>query len=123
MNTNYSSKKAFKLKLSIGLTVLTVFLASFQKISAQEIIIIPNTFTPNNDAINDEFKVNLNGNTPTSYNMSIFTNWGTLIFNSGNSNINWDGRTTSGLKATSGTYFYVLDFNGKEYKGTLTLID
>ncbi len=105
-------------------TMLSLFLlGKAQHTNAQEIIAIPNVFTPNNDGINDEFKVNLNGYTAKSYHISIFSNWGTLVFNSGNANVSWDGRTTSGIKATDGTYFYVLDFNGKQYKGTVLLLD
>lgn len=105
-------------------TVLSLFvLGNTQNILAQEVITIPNVFTPNSDGINDEFKVNLNGNTAKSYHINIFSNWGTLVFNSGNANISWDGRTTSGMKATEGTYFYVLDFNGKQYKGTIILLE
>ena len=111
----------YKLKLLYSVILLTSFVLSIQTAEAQESIIVPNTFTPNNDGINDEFKVDLNGNTAVSYNMSIFANWGILMFNTGNSNVSWDGRTTSGLKATEGTYFYIVDFNGKQFKGTLSL--
>lgn len=105
-------------------TILLLFvLGNVQNTVAQEVITIPNVFTPNNDGINDEFKVNLNGNTAKSYHISIFSNWGTLVFNAANSNIHWDGRTTSGMKATEGAYFYVLDFNGQQYKGTLILLE
>lgn len=105
-------------------TMLSLFVfGNTQHAHAQEIITVPNVFTPNSDGINDEFKVNLNGYTAKSYHISIFSNWGTLVFNSGNANISWDGRTTSGVKATEGTYFYVLDFNGQQYKGTLILLE
>lgn len=104
--------------------MLSLFtLGNCENIFAQEIITIPNVFSPNNDGINDEFKVNLNGNTAKSYHISIFGNWGTLMFNSGNANISWDGRTTSGMKATAGTYYYVVEFNGKQYKGSFMLLE
>ncbi len=102
---------------------LAFFTGTIQNADAQETIIIPNVFTPNNDGINDEFKVNLNGNTITSYHLSIYANWGILMFYSGSPNVNWDGRTTSGSKASFGTYFYVLEFNGKNYKGTILLLE
>ncbi len=125
MKTNFTLTKTQRCKsqLLLGAIFLAFFLGTFQNVHAQETIIVPNTFTPNNDGINDEFKVNLNGNKVLNYNISIFTNWGILIFNSNNSNINWDGRTTSGLKAIDGTYFYVIDFNGKQYKGTILVLE
>ena len=114
-------------KSKFYLLFATLFLAFFtgaiQKTNAQETIIIPNVFTPNNDGINDEFKINLNGNAVTNYHLSIYANWGILIFYSGSPNVNWDGRTTSGIKASVGTYFYVLEFNGKLYKGTILLLE
>ncbi len=112
-----------RLQLLFVAVFVAFFLGTFQKAHAQEAIIIPNVFTPNNDGINDEFKVNLKGIPVVSYNISIYARWGVLMFNSNNSNINWDGRTISGLKATEGIYFYALDFNGKQYKGTLTLLE
>ena len=125
LKTNFTFIKSqrYKSPLLCGIVLLVFFLGIFQKGYAQQTIIVPNTFTPNGDGINDELKINLNGNTAVSYNISIFTRWGILMFNTNNVNISWDGRTTSGLKATEGTYFYVLDFNGKQYKGTITLLE
>lgn len=117
-----NTKRSKTYLLFCGMLFLFIF-GNAQRTSAQEVITIPNVFTPNNDGVNDEFKVNLNGYTAKSYHISIFSNWGTLVFNAANSNISWDGRTTSGMKATEGTYFYVLDFNGKQYKGTLILLN
>ena len=108
--------------LFCAILLLFVF-GNAQKINAQEPITIPNVFSPNNDGVNDEFKVNLNGNTAKSYHINIYSSWGTLMFNSGNANVSWDGRTTSGMKATEGTYYYVVDFNGKQYKGSFMLLD
>jgi gliding motility-associated-like protein len=102
---------------------LAFFIGTIQSVTAQGTIIIPNVFTPNNDGINDEFKVNLNGSAITNYHLSIYANWGILMFYSGSPNVSWDGRTTSGLKATNGTYYYVLEFNGKNYKGTILLLE
>ena len=125
MKTNFTffNPESYRTHLLFIVILLAFLLGISQKSFAQEIITVPNVFTPNNDGVNDEFKVNLNGNTALSYHISIFANWGILMFNTGNSNINWDGRTTSGLKALEGTYFYVLDFNGKQYKGSVMLLE
>jgi gliding motility-associated-like protein len=91
--------------------------------------IIPNVFTPNNDSINDVWRYYLGkGNSLKSLN--IYNRWGNEIaINSRTTvtQINWDGRTTSGEETPSGIYFYVLqytDANGDEHKknGYITLI-
>lgn len=83
---------------------------------------IPNVFTPNNDGVNDVFKVNLGGQALQNFNINIYDRWGILIFSSPSVNYKWDGRTTSGQKVVDGTYFYVIDLNGKQYKGTIMLM-
>lgn len=86
-------------------------------------ITVPNVFTPNNDGVNDEFTIDFNGHAPQSFRLNIYSGWGTLMFSSGNSNVNWNGLTTSGVKAPNGTYFYVLEVNGIEYKGYFNLFE
>lgn len=91
--------------------------------------IIPNVFTPNNDSINDVWRFYLGkGNSLKSLN--IYNRWGNeIVINSRSTvtQINWDGRTTSGEETSSGVYFYVLqytDANSDEHKknGYITLI-
>lgn len=84
---------------------------------------IPNVFTPNGDGINDVFKINLSGESLINFNVNIYDRWGILVFASSSINNKWDGRTTSGLKVESGTYFYVLDLNNVEYKGHVTVLE
>jgi gliding motility-associated-like protein len=121
-NIHFTVAKS-KSTLLFTIFFLVFFIGINKNANSHETIIIPNVFTPNNDGINDEFKVNLNGILNANYHLSIYTNWGVLIFNSVNPNVNWDGRTSSGLKATVGTYFYVLEFNGENYKGSILLLD
>lgn len=64
---------------------------------------IPNTFTPNNDGINDTFGVN--GEAIKDFNMVIYNRWGDQVFSSDNTNARWDG-TFQGKKVSSGTYVY-----------------
>lgn len=84
---------------------------------------ISNIFTPNNDGINDEFKVSYNGAPASDFNLSIFNRWGIPVFTSNNPNVKWDGHTTSGIKVSAGTYFYVLINAGTTYKGYIALFD
>ena len=88
-------------------------------------LIIPNIFSPNNDGINDEFKIT--GKNIASINCKIYNRWGILVAEITKTNEVWDGRTTSGLQAADGVYFYVLNAIGednKEYcqKGCIALL-
>ncbi len=95
---------------------------------------IPNIFTPNNDDVNDQWKIIF----PRGYllqEMAIYNRWGTLIYERKNlsfnieafASITWDGRTTSGEECTAGVYFYILQYIDKNnltkiVKGNLTLL-
>ncbi len=91
-------------------------------------LIIPNVFTPNNDGVNDTFKIELKN--ASLSNFSIYDRWGLLIKSDDVKNHNtvlWDGRTTSGELCTAGVYFYTLqytDASGDTQKknGYITLI-
>jgi len=94
---------------------------------------IPNTFTPNGDAINDGFTLDLSGATEVT--AQVYNRYGTLVKKFSNSNLAtsdgspvtvWDGYTTSGEQCSEGVYFYVvqaLDLSGQihEENGTVHL--
>ncbi|RYE11729.1 MAG: gliding motility-associated C-terminal domain-containing protein, partial [Sphingobacteriales bacterium] len=87
-------------------------------------VYIPNAFTPNNDGKNDTFLIY--GNTIAGAKMSIYTQWGQLIFQSDNVANGWDG-TFKGVNQPIGVYVYMVDItftNGTTSlrKGTVTLI-
>ena len=56
-------------------------------------IYIPNTFTPNDDLLNDEFFPVLTGNFSTkNYSFDIFDRWGELLYRSNNPyETKWNG--------------------------------
>jgi gliding motility-associated-like protein len=91
-------------------------------------LIIPNVFTPNNDGVNDVFKIELKN--AFLINFSIYDRWGLLIKSDDLKNhttILWDGRTTAGEACTAGVYFYTLlytDVNNdiQKMNGYITLI-
>lgn len=54
-------------------------------------VFVPNTFTPNNDGLNDIFKPETRGLDEDAYEFTIYNRWGTLIFKSTSPSIGWDG--------------------------------
>jgi gliding motility-associated-like protein len=79
-------------------------------------LVIPNVFTPNNDSINDVFKVT--GINIADFNCSIFDRWGLQMYSWSDIKGGWDG-TAGGKSVPAGTYFYMInakDIDGKEIK-------
>lgn len=96
-------------------------------VSVFEPISIPNTITPNNDDINDTWKIGRIDNYPGAE-VTIYDRWGQLVFNAiGYTNSRrWDG-TNGGKRLPSGTYFYSIDLKtGNEndvFTGSITIIN
>lgn len=88
-------------------------------IIAKEPIIyyIPNTFTPNNDEVNNTFKpIFFSGLDIFNYNLTVFNRWGETVFVSNNVEYGWDG-TFGNKMVESGTYIWRLEFKEKnKYK-------
>lgn len=109
-------------------TIVVTYSANCEPVIEVEPI-IPNVFTPNNDSINDVWRFSL-GKGNVLKGLNIYNRWGNEIAVTSRASvtqINWDGRTTSGEETPSGVYFFVLqytDANGDEHKknGYITLI-
>ncbi|WP_169303287.1 PKD domain-containing protein [Pedobacter cryophilus] len=76
------------------------------KILAEGDIIVPNTFTPNNDGVNDYFNI-LIANLKT-YNIKIFNRYGSLVFTSTKILDSWDGNY-QGKPMPVGVYYFIID--------------
>lgn len=85
-----------------------------------------NVFTPNNDGINDYFK--LEGLSKCGEaEIIIYNRWGQEIFKSSDKDFKWDGKTTNGEPVSEGVYFYLGSFKKQnestvKLHGTITLI-
>ncbi|SFI21750.1 Ig-like domain-containing protein [Halpernia frigidisoli] len=80
------------------------------------VIFIPNVITPNNDSLNDIFKINNIQFFPNAK-ISIFDRYGKAVFISKDKDsLSWDGRYLGRILAT-GTYYYILDL-GNNYQKT-----
>ncbi len=75
--------------------------------------VIPNTFTPNNDGINDTWRIDYLNTYPQNR-VQVFTRAGQLIFESRGYNQPWDG-TIKGKTLPLDTYYYIIEpGNGRE---------
>jgi gliding motility-associated-like protein len=75
-------------------------------VTINEGILIPNVFSPNGDGINAEFYIATSG--LNEYKLEIYDRWGVKLFESGDPDVRWDGRTTSGQQCSDGTYYFIL---------------
>ena len=84
--------------------------------------VVPNTFTPNGDGINDLWKIE-NMIFYPNHKLEVFNRNGQKLFESTNYNGDWDG-TYKGKPLPSGTYYYIIDLNGARAskKGYVTII-
>lgn len=70
---------------------------------------LPNVFTPNNDNLNDLY-IPLPYRFVEKVDMKIFNRWGTLVFETEDPDLNWDGTNmTSKKKVSDGVYYYTCD--------------
>lgn len=71
---------------------------------------VPNTFTPDGDALNNLFTpIFTSGFDAQSFHMTIFNRWGEPVFESYDPNGGWDGKIDI-YEAPEGTYTYSIDF-------------
>jgi gliding motility-associated-like protein len=91
-----------------GSDTASVFVRVFKK------IVIPNTFTPNNDGVNDHWDIEALTTYPDCL-VTIFNRYGQEIFNSTGYSQPWDG-TYNGSPLPVGTYYYVIDLKNNTAK-------
>ena len=93
-----------------------VFVRVFQKIT------IPNVFSPNNDGINDVWRIDGLNTFPESE-LQVFDRFGRLVFSIKGYTKPWNG-TSNTAPLPVGTYYYILDLkNGlKKQNGTVTIL-
>ncbi len=70
---------------------------------------VPNIFTPNNDGVNDVFKLGGTGNKCTDViKIKIHDRWGKLVFESEDPEFEWNGKNMNGKEASEGTYYVII---------------
>lgn len=89
-----------------------------------EVLFIPNAFTPNNDGVNDVFKTHARN--MREFKLVIVNRWGEKVFSSQLPEEGWDG-IWNGIPAPEGTYTYLCEATGRSGRywaesGNITLI-
>lgn len=84
-------------------------------------LIIPNVITPNNDGVNDLFRII---GIDENYDLTIFNRWGRKVKSFSPYKNDWDGTNEGGKNLSEGTYYYILENREDKsisYEGFLNL--
>ncbi len=87
---------------------------------------VMDAFTPNGDAINDQWLVTQGGACTTETNVKVFNRYGSEVYSNANYTNNWDGKY-KGKVVPDGTYYYFIEFTlvgGRKLivKGDVTIL-
>jgi len=86
--------------------------------------VIPNTFSPNNDGVNDYLTVLVNSRVQLKY-FKIFSRWGEVVFITNNINNYWNGNRNN-TEVPVGVYYWTIEgiLDSKRYlrSGNVTLL-
>jgi gliding motility-associated-like protein len=71
-------------------------------------VFVPNSFTPNDDDINETFGPELVGIDPRFYSFMVFDRWGLEVFSTNDPTARWDGRSPDGADLPVDVYVWKL---------------
>lgn len=76
-------------------------------VEVKTLLLVPNAFTPNQDGLNDVFRIIKTLNIERVYDVFVFNRWGNKVFEGHDENAFWDG-TVNGRPADLGVYVYII---------------
>ena len=77
--------------------------------SGKDTVLIPNTFSPNGDGINDVLLPMVLGADVANYQFDVYNRWGQLLFSTTSQSVGWNGRYKSGV-VSNGIYVVVVNY-------------
>ncbi len=78
-------------------------------IKEETYLYVPNAFTPDGDRFNNLFKAEAIG--MIDFNIKIFNRWGEIIFESNDTNFEWDGTINQSTKVPDGVYTWMIIYS------------
>ena len=75
---------------------------------SQNVVTIPNIFTPNGDGDNDVFQIR-DADSFDKLTCTVFNRYGEPVYRFFGINGSWDGYTHAGVKVSAGVYFILLE--------------
>ena len=99
------------------------------EIDEDQVVYVPNAFSPNNDGINDAFfAVTRDPDFWLEWRMTVFSRWGDIVFQSDSPTDKWNGSVSRGsYYSPDGVYSWIINAKGRKgvavkLKGTVTLV-
>ncbi len=99
-------------------------------IEEDQVVYVPNAFSPNNDGVNDAFfAVTKDPDFWLEWEMIVFSRWGDIVFRSFDPNQKWDGSVREGSHfSPNGVYSWIINAKGERgvsirLKGSVVLIN
>jgi gliding motility-associated-like protein len=103
-------------------------ICKFILVNSDPMVFVPNTFTPNGDGRNEEFRPILNGYTEGArwnYKLMIFDRWGLQVWNTTDRNEGWNGKV-AGKDPVEDVYIWKLaverDGDAKDFIGHVNVV-
>ncbi|MBI9039733.1 MAG: gliding motility-associated C-terminal domain-containing protein, partial [Bacteroidales bacterium] len=97
----------------------------FEETFPIKVIPTPNAFSPNNDGLNDKFRLIAENLPEEQFQMKIYNRWGQMIFETNDIEEGWDGTYKSEI-CQEGVYVWIVVSSEKDNnvlnKGTVTLV-
>jgi gliding motility-associated-like protein len=78
-------------------------------------VFIANSFTPNNDGINEGWRPYISFVPTGKYELKVYDRWGKLVFETSDPTVGWDGKTADNVNLEAGQYVY--HFVAKSHNG------
>ncbi|MFK8037910.1 MAG: gliding motility-associated C-terminal domain-containing protein, partial [Crocinitomicaceae bacterium] len=73
------------------------------------VIYAPNSFTPDGDNNNDDWRVYIDGIDKYKYHLQVYDRWGDLVFESFDPEAVWNGTLANGSTVLNGTYVWLIE--------------
>ena len=86
----------------------------------ETLLYYPKSFTPNDDGLNEEFKISGEGMSSDGFDLIIHDRWGQQLFRANRPDRGWDGRSGDGRIVPVGTYPFTLQYT--DHRGQVKVI-
>ena len=123
-----STSSWYNINVYQGLCTISdsIYISVREPFCNRDSIVIPSAFTPNDDNLNDTYKIKNEGVDILEFYISIYNRLGQRVFSSNDINFSWDGNF-KGMLLQSQVFDYFLEITcsgGKKLfkKGNITLI-
>jgi gliding motility-associated-like protein len=109
---NYLNHGIFNVNLSVSnINGCTDNITKQVIVQSKYLLVMPNSFTPDGDGLNDIFKPGLSiGMDKDTYHFLVFNRWGELIFETNNISSGWDG-SFKAVQVKVDTYLWKVEVN------------